>query len=1104
MIPLWHTLFASLLVLAAVITACQAPTPTPTSTPTSTPVSASAEFTVGPLTAAPIGSEETLLGDQVTIWTEVSNVGGESGVYRAVLRVDGEEVDSQEVRLGPGEKGTVSFIYASQSAGMLELDVGGATATLAVFRPAEFVVGPLSVTPTLAGAGETVRVEAQVTNMGDVQGTYTASLSVDGSEVDSQEVVLAAGATETVSLEYVAGLGEHTLELGGQSVALSAVAPARLQVNALSLTPTVVFPGQEAMVEAEVHNIGELKGELQVRLEVDGVETDSRSLLLGPGQSGSVSFTVIRDIPGIYGISVGEEEDRLIVPEAATYDNDEYLYSITYPAEWTLHGSNPRTLAMSWPGVGLIEIDTFVEPALSLEEVFDLWVENMKASLWPDFAPPALEPMMESSEVVGYSFEGEHTDENEVPFKVFGELTRDGRWAWVAYAVVVKAVYEPTSPVIRAALDSFKPRVVAVGSYTDTMEGFRLTLPEGWHGWAALGGIQRFGTVSPPDDALVFADVYMLRLPEVGGLQEQALEWVDVQYGDAPDYQLISQGPVELGPQTSGHEMVFGFTSGGVELRVRHVSVIRSTQYFVVEAVATTEAFEQQAEQIESLLSSFTLQEPEPFGVSRADSLFLAGRQILTLDPALDRGSAAGVTGAIFSGLVALDNDLKVTPDLAERWTVSDDGTVYTFYLRQGAQFHNGKTVTAHDVKFSWERAADPVTASPKARTFLGDIVGLNEKLDGKAEEVSGLEVIDTLTLQVTIDGRKPYFLQKLTYPTAYVVDRANVASGPNWIERPNGTGPFKLKARVRDEILVLERNDLYYRGVPQLAHVVYRLFAGDELVMYKEGEIDVVDLFSSDLEEVLDPAGGLSGELVVAEELCTSYLAFNPTIPPFDDVKVRQAFALALNMAQWIEETLRGAGVRASGMLPPDMPGHNQELDPVPFDPELARQLIAESKYGSVADLPAVVAYSTSDAFIAMWLEYLGVQVENRPIFSAQQFNELRDQREMPLTDSGWCADYPDPQNFLEVLFQTGSFENHFGYSNLQVDEALGHAAVEPDPEARMALYREIEQQVLSDWVAVPLAHSRTYVLVKPHVRGYFVAPMGIHVLKDVSISEE
>ena len=139
----------------------------------------------------------------------------------------------------------------------------------------------------------------------------------------------------------------------------------------------------------------------------------------------------------------------------------------------------------------------------------------------------------------------------------------------------------------------------------------------------------------------------------------------------------------------------------------------------------------------------------------------------------------------VFSGLVSFDPHLNLTPDLAETWDVSDDGTVYTFHLRENARFHDGRFVTAKDVVYSWERAASPQLASDTVLTYLGDIVGVREMVAGQADHISGLKVIDDLTLQVTIDAPKPYFILKLTFPTAFVVDKANVETAKNGCAHP-------------------------------------------------------------------------------------------------------------------------------------------------------------------------------------------------------------------------------------------------------------------------------------------------------------------------------
>ncbi|GAI69835.1 unnamed protein product, partial [marine sediment metagenome] len=223
------------------------------------------------------------------------------------------------------------------------------------------------------------------------------------------------------------------------------------------------------------------------------------------------------------------------------------------------------------------------------------------------------------------------------------------------------------------------------------------------------------------------------------------------------------------------------------------------------------------------------------------NTLNLYGIDPWTLDPAVSgEMTSHEYIMQLFSGLVCLDDNLEPAPDIAQEWQVSDDGRTYTFYLRHDVKFHNDREVKAEDFKYSWERACNPDTRSLTADTYLGDIVGVREVLAGKTKEISGVRVIDDYALEVTIDAPKSYFLSKLTYPTAFVVDRANVESGGEWWRQPNGTGPFKLRQWDEESLLVLEKNDLYYGELAKVKFVTFQLWGGVPMNMYETGEIDV------------------------------------------------------------------------------------------------------------------------------------------------------------------------------------------------------------------------------------------------------------------------
>jgi len=498
--------------------------------------------------------------------------------------------------------------------------------------------------------------------------------------------------------------------------------------------------------------------------------------------------------------------------------------------------------------------------------------------------------------------------------------------------------------------------------------------------------------------------------------------------------------------------------------------------------------------------------------------LRLLGRDPLTLDPACASDvDSANYIVEVFGGLVTIDRDLQIVPDIAEHWDVSDDGTVYTFQLRRGVLFHNGdRQVTASDVKYSMERALDPDTQSTVAEVYLGDIVGVEEFIDGDADEVTGIEAVDNYTLRITIDAPKPYFLAKLTYPTGFVVDRRQVDgstcfSDTNWQRHPNATGPFKLKEWDLGQRIVLEPNSRYHLGAPLLGRVEYTLGGGSAITMYENDEIDVTGVGLNDIERVRDPAEPLNAEFHEAPRMDIWYIGFNVEKPPFDDPKVRQAFAHAIDKDKLIEVVLLDAVVEADGILPPGIPGFNEELQGLDFDPEKARQLLAESKYGGPAGLPDMEIASSgrgasvgpvSEAILAMWEDNLGVKVSTRQTEFATFLSDLRD-GEYQIFEMGWVADYPDPENFLKIQFHSGSSNNYSQYANPDVDRLLEEADTETDEATRMSLYQQAEQIIVNDVPWIPLFHDKFSVLIKPYVEGYTLPPFVIPRMRYVQIEE-
>ncbi len=488
-----------------------------------------------------------------------------------------------------------------------------------------------------------------------------------------------------------------------------------------------------------------------------------------------------------------------------------------------------------------------------------------------------------------------------------------------------------------------------------------------------------------------------------------------------------------------------------------------------------------------------------------------------TLDPHITTDSTSAViVNEVFGGLVTITPDIVIAPDLAEDWNISPDGKVFTFRLRQNAKFHDGRPVVAEDFRWSLERAADPLTESPVADLYLSDVIGVADKLNGKAETIQGLRVIDERTLELTIDAPKSYFLAKLTYPTAFVVDRKNVEGNKNrWVFEPNGTGPFRLERYDIGETILLGRNENYHLGPPFLDEVEFILSGGDPMLMYENDEIHVTGLGLADLERVQDPSNPLRTELATAPPGFTvSFIGMNLEQPPFDDVKFRQALNYAVNKKEIATTALSDLVVPAIGVIPPGFPSYNPDLRGYGYDPEKAKRLLSESRYGAdPASIPRITLsiagnFGASvgldmEVMLRSWQETLGVEVEIQQTEWATFLQDVH-QRRFQMFALAWSADYPDPQDFLDIMFHTDSANNWGNYNNREVDSLLEKARVEPDQTARFQQYNLIEQLIVDDAPWVPLWHStERKVLVKPEVKDYFLLPMTIPKLRHVYITD-
>lgn len=468
-----------------------------------------------------------------------------------------------------------------------------------------------------------------------------------------------------------------------------------------------------------------------------------------------------------------------------------------------------------------------------------------------------------------------------------------------------------------------------------------------------------------------------------------------------------------------------------------------------------------------------------------------------TLDPAeaTDLTSAA-VIRQVFDALLELDDRLRPVAALATSWTISSDQRVYTFRLRPGVRFHNGRELRAADVKYSFERAA-----KGKRPWVFDKITGARDVIAGKSTEIGGIRVVDDLTVEIRLDRPFPPFLYLMAYDAASVVPREEADKrGSGFASRPVGTGAFRFVSWRRDDQLVIERFAEHFRGPAPLDRVVFRVIPAEitRFNEYRAGQLDLTDIPTGQCQSVQrDPQ--LRGDVAIWPTLGTHAVRFNVERPPFSDVRVRRAIAHAIDPSIIVERLLERCVAPARGILPPALPGYNAEVKRLALDRDLARRLLAESGHAGGKGLnPLAYHFNTTDTnqriaeLLQAQLKEIGIALELRRLDWAAHL-KLVDEGAAGFFRQAWIADYPDPENFLTVLFHSrnvGAPGNTSRYRNPRVDRLLDEADVMAPGRARDARYHEAEQAIVDDAAWVSLYHYASRALIKPYVKGLERSP--------------
>lgn len=495
-----------------------------------------------------------------------------------------------------------------------------------------------------------------------------------------------------------------------------------------------------------------------------------------------------------------------------------------------------------------------------------------------------------------------------------------------------------------------------------------------------------------------------------------------------------------------------------------------------------------------------------PAGVQLADKQTLVrnnGSEVQSLDPHKIEGvPESNVNRDLFEGLLISDVEGHPSPGVAEKWE-NKDFKVWTFHLRKNAKWSDGTPVTASDFVYSWQRLADPNTASPYASYLqYGHIANIDDIIAGKKPATElGVKALDDHTFEVTLGEPVPYFYKLLVHPSVSPVPKSAVEKfGDKWTQPANivTNGAYKLKNWVVNERIVLERNPQYWDNDKTVINQVTYLPISSEVTdvnRYRSGEIDMtynnmpIELFQKLKKEI-------PNEVRVDPYLCTYYYEINNQKAPFNDVRVRTALKLALDRDIIVNKVKNQGDLPGYSYTPPYTDGAKL-VEPEWFKwsqkkrNEEAKKLLTEAGFTADKPLTLDLLYNTSDlhkklaiAVASIWKKNLGanVKLENQ---EWKTFLDTRHQGAFDVARAAWCADYNEPTSFLNTMLSDSS-NNTAHYKSPAFDKLIADTLKVTDDAQRSELYAKAEQQLDQDSAIVPVYYYVNSRLVKPWVGGY------------------
>ena len=461
-----------------------------------------------------------------------------------------------------------------------------------------------------------------------------------------------------------------------------------------------------------------------------------------------------------------------------------------------------------------------------------------------------------------------------------------------------------------------------------------------------------------------------------------------------------------------------------------------------------------------------------------------------------------------FEALLELNEKLQPVPAAAEKMDVSADGLKYTLTLRDGLKYSDGTPLTAHNFEYAFRRLFDPNLQGRDYASVAYDIAG-SQALSEMAtptdtvklkqlQDALGVKALDDKHIQFTLGSPVAYFPYILAIWVGWPTREDMVkAGGDSWTEPKTyiGNGPYVLTEWNHGNGVVWEANANYRKGKPKIDRIEMREITESAVSFqaYKNGELDFSGVAAEDLKTVKsDPT--LSREFSQIAGSCNFYLGFNTQKAPFNNVKVRQAFAQAFDRQDYVDVVLKGLGQPALSFIPPGRPGYEPDVKQADFNADGAKKSLADAGFPNGQNLPPIKLTYSSTARNKVRMEWIQAQMKTNMGIDAQldpvepkSYTELTKKAEtLPqLFFLGWCQDYPDPQDWLSLVFRSDSTVTHIGWKNAQFDQLTKQADIEKDATKRLALYKQAQQILADDAPVVFLYWDVTPTLIKPYITG-------------------